>query len=219
MFFPEPIKKITQLKETDGFLYFDPQDEVESYLIEQEKETAVFRTSLNYQHKVFIVLSLIVAALNILILAYWTSKLGEIYSYQPSNSSGDGSEVNYSTIPAVILVLLVFHFVWVNNTFLGYTFLRYELNSGIIFYFVSLNLILFTRIALNLFIIVSTSQLNLILGASYSVGIYVIVIILQAIGDVGLAMLAAKIKYTIKQLSIVVDKKLYSQTISNVTVL
>lgn len=219
MFFPEQIKKITQLKESDGFLYFDPQDEVESSLMEQEKETVVFRASLNRQHKVFVVLSLIVTVLNILVLAYWASKLDQINAYQPSDTSGSSNGVSCTMISVVILVLLLVHFVWVLNTFLGYTFLRYELNSGIIFFFVSLNLLLFTRIALNLFVIVSTSQLNLILGASYNITIYVLVIIIQVIGDVALAVLAAKIKYTIKQLSTVVDKKLYSETISNVIVL
>lgn len=219
MFFPEPIQKITQLKETNGFLYFDPQDEIESCLVEEEKETAVFRASLRQQHKVFLILSLIIVVLNILVLAYWASNLEQIANYNPSDSSSSNDEDRVSIIAIVILVLLVVHFVWVLNTFLGYTFLRYELNSGMIFYFVTLNLLLFTRIALNLFIIVSTSQLNEILGTAYSIAIYLVVVIVQVIGDIVLAMLAARIKYTIKQLSNIVDKKLYTETISNVTVL
>lgn len=213
MFFPEPIKKITLLKNSDGFLYFNPEEEIESSLKEEEIETSEIRSNLKSQHKLFLLCGIATAILNIALLGYWAANIDQVYSYETS-----GDHTTSDALSIIIMAFMLSQFLWILNTVLGYAFLRYELNFGIITFFVVLNVVLFTRIALNLFVIVAQNELESVLP-SFSIAWYIICAIIQIIGDVLLALIVVKIRYSIRNLKHIVDKKLYSVSISKVTVL
>jgi len=215
MFFPEELKKITQPKDTDGFFYFNPEEEVESYLYDGEIDTEELNDDLKKQHKAFLIANAIIVLINIAVLWYWALKIDTIFAYKDSESEKAKSD----TIGMLIMILMITQFVWVLNFLLGYNFFRYELNFGIICYFVVLNLGLFARIALNFFVVVANAKLSKVLGDQFNLNQYLCLVLVQGVGDIILIVLAAKMKFTIKKLDEVLDKKLYNEAISHIVLL
>lgn len=75
MFFPEELKKITQPQESEGFVYFNPKEGIESFLDEEETEAEELKDSLRSQHKLFLTLNFAITIVNLLILIFWAGKL------------------------------------------------------------------------------------------------------------------------------------------------
>jgi len=221
MFFPDELKKITQPQESEGFVCFNPKEGIESFLDEEEEaEAEEFKESLRSQHKLFLIINFAITIVNLLILFYCAGKLDIIYNFQESEKEGMIGYVHGKTVTMIVLILMIMQFAWLLNFLLGYNFFRYELNYGIIFYFVILHIVLFTRIILNFFVIVAKRKLINIIGeASFNLPIYLIFVILECVGDILLIGVAARIKFTYRKLNEILDKKLIGETISDIVLL
>jgi len=221
MFFPEELKKITQPQESEGFVYFNPKEGIESFLDEEEEiEAEEFKESLRSQHKLFLIINFAVTIVNLLILVFWAAKLDTFYNYQESQQENMVGYIHGKTVTMIVLILMIMQFAWLLNFLLGYNFFRYELNYGIIFYFVILHIVLFSRIILNFFVIVAKDKIRNIIGEpSFNLPIYMVLVIVQCIGDIGLIGAAARIKFTFRKLNEILEKKLIGETISDIILL
>jgi len=221
MFFPEELKKITQPQESEGFVYFNPKEGIESFLDEEEEiEAEEFKESLRSQHKLFLIINFAVTIVNLLILVFWAAKLDTFYNYQESQQENMVGYIHGKTVTMIVLILMIMQFAWLLNFLLGYNFFRYELNYGIIFYFVILHIVLFSRIILNFFVIVAKDKIRNIIGEpSFNLPIYLVLVIVQCIGDIVLIGAAARIKFTFRKLNEILEKKLIGETISDIILL
>ncbi len=219
MFFPEELKKITQPQESEGFVYFNPKEGIESFLDEEETEAEELKDSLRSQHKLFLTLNFAITIVNLLILIFWAGKLDLIYNYQESPKDKMNGNIEGSTVTLIVLILMIMQFAWLLNFLLGYNFFRYELNFGIIFYFVILHMVLFSRIILNFFVVVARTKLINIIGESFSLPLYLLFVFVQCMGDIILIAVAARIKFTFRKLNEILDKKLIGETISDIVLL
>jgi len=219
MFFPEELKKITQPQESEGFVYFNPKEGIESFLDEEETEAEELKESLKNQHRLFLIVNFAITIVNLLILVFWAAKLDLIYNYKDSQKDKINGYIQGSTITLIVLILMIMQFAWLLNFLLGYNFFRYELNFGIIFYFVILHMVLFSRIILNFFVVVARAKLINIIGENFNIPIYLLLVFVQCMGDILLIALAARIKFTFRKLNEILDKKLLGETISDIVLL
>jgi hypothetical protein len=220
MHIPKKVFEVSRSSDdTEGFFYYNPDHEYDTSMQEYDPKTQELDLRLKLGMRRFLLINLFLVAINILMISYWLSGIDVLSKSGNNNNNGSNKEASSQVITSFILSLMIVHFVWIVNFLLGYNFLKYEFNKGVIVYFALLNLIFFIRITINLFILLTEKTVREYMGGSFNVLIYVMAVVIQTFGDVSLTVLAAKIKYLTKLISDMKDKKLMNVSIQNIQVI